>query len=90
VVQEIALWTLPWTGEGPYPCDFQVYDKLQGGKTKCKTVSDWGNRQANTAEPSTIQPFQKRTSRDLTNALASGGNGPGRATGPTPARSCYR
>jgi hypothetical protein len=35
VVQGITLWTLLWTeGKALIPCDFRVYDKPQGGKTK--------------------------------------------------------
>jgi len=35
VVKGIALWTLLWTeGKALIPCDFRVYDKPQGGKTK--------------------------------------------------------
>lgn len=41
VVQGIALLTLLWTeGQSLIPCDFRVYDKPKGGKTKNENFQD--------------------------------------------------
>jgi len=41
VVKGIDLLTLLWTeGQSLIPCDFRVYDKPQGGKTKNENFQD--------------------------------------------------